>query len=765
MRFRYRILVSLWCFVLAAAAQTGVKAQGGELELLARELPVMQHLRLTLQPAGGPRLQAQLQAVWNATGRDQAGEYRLVRYALTGNSQPAALAGSNLELRRYRRLQILVAVLNYEGPALSAKQSVRLTLSLPNFGRGLAIHRESRWWTAPVFTTQPLNLPPNNQMLLWRLRRGAGYDRLGYLLLAPLAGDGLMGELGASHYRFRIAFSSQAHGWTPHRIPLFALGYGPDPYQLARRLYAAAFATAQFYGRLRWQKAYPEAYRGLGWCSWNAYQDDVSAQKVLDSVAALEAQHVRLGFVLVDDGWLDQRADRLEGFGALRHRFPGGLSGLASALHGQYHIRWAGVWHAFPGYWNGVAPDSPLGHTYELFAGPDGRYAPDPRGGAGESFYAAWYRQLSRDGINLLKVDDQASAPLFAGGHYPVYAFGEGEERNLQAAARQYFASPAASASSGADPGVNLLNCMDMSLENVYNWRYSNIARNSDDYVPGSLSDSNRHIFDNAYNAYWMSNFAWPDWDMFQTAPNDAGRQAIARAISGGPIYDTDAAGKARVKYLRALELANGEALRPDAPGEVTPTMLLHDPELEPLPLKLFAPIHRPGMNAEMIAAFNVNPTRQRVLGYLSADDAPDLGSGGMEGEMALAVYQRSIHAAVLLGPGARLPLQLGSLGADLFTVAPLRQGVAVFGLLNKYLGPAAVQSVEWQFSRVVVNLAQAGEFGAWLLRPPLAVAINGKRLHAGGYHYQNHLLTIPAASFPSAGQPCSVSLSLQQPD
>ncbi len=760
---RFRLL--LFClspliFFPAAAAQTGVTVTAGQFNFSSRDVPILRQVTLILRPAQGPSLQAQLHPVWNASGRDAAGSYRLVRYGLSEKGTPAGLAGSNLELRRYRRMRILVAVLNYRGPALHARASLRVTFAFAGFGRGLAIHRESLWWTAPVFATQPLELPPNNQMLLWRQRRGAGYARLGYHLLAPLAGDGLMGELGARHYRFRISFSSHAPGWQPHRVPLFAFGSGPDPYLLARRLYTAAFAAAQFYGRLRWQKSFPAAYRGLGWCSWNAYEKHVTANKVLASVAALVEKHVRPGFVLVDDGWLDQHNGALESFAAYRHRFPDGLAGLAQALHGQYHIPWVGVWHAFPGYWRGVDPASPIGRAFPLFAGKDGLYAPDPRGGAGESFYAAWYRRLSADGINFLKVDDQASAPLFAAGLYPIFAFGLGEERNLQTAARQYFASPA---DSGKLPGLNLLNCMDMSLENVYNWRDSNLARNSDDYVPGSDADSNRHIFDNAYNAFWMSNFAWPDWDMLQTTADDVERQAIARAISGGPIYDSDPAGKAQAKILRALELANGTALRPDQPGEVAPAMLLRDPELEAVPLKVFAPVRRPGLRAEMLAVFHVNPTRPRVRGSLSAGDAPDLESG-MSGEDALAVYQRSIHSAVLLAPGTRLPLRLDALGADLFTLVPLRQGLAVFGLLNKYIGPAAVQGVEWQSGRAYIRLAQAGDFGAWLIRPPLAVAINGHPLASAAYQYQAHLLTIPKASFPETGKPCVVSLSMQPP-
>jgi hypothetical protein len=37
------------------------------------------------------------------------------------------------------------------------------------------------------------------------------------------------------------------------------------------------------------------------------------------------------------------------------------------------------------------------------------------------------------------------------------------------------------------------------------------------------------------------------------------------------------------------------------------------------------------------------------------------------------------------------LPFELGSFGFELFTLVPVDEGVAVFGLLDKYLNPAAI--------------------------------------------------------------------------
>ncbi len=750
----------------AAQPQPAVLAGPHGLAITQKKIPVLRRMNLMLRPQHGPALGGRLVAVSAGSGKDRAGAYtfqsfgfsRAVPTSKPAVSGPAAtLPGVRLEIRYYPGSRVYVGILGYQGIGLKPRGAIRYSLVLSNFGRGLAMHRYSLWWTEPVFTSQYRDLPNQNQMLLWRQMRGAGYKRLGYHLLVPLAGDGMMGELGARHAAFRISFSSGVKGWLPQRVPLFAFGTGRNPYQLARRVYTAGFAAGHMYGRLRWQKTFPTAYRYLGWCSWNTYYQGVTAAKVRASIAWFEQHHIPLGFVLVDDGWLTQTKGRLEAYGAVKSKFPGGLKALVSQLRQRYHIPYIGVWHAFNGYWRGVDPTSAIGHAHVLLAGPYDLFSPEPATNAGEAFYSDWYQRLRADGINFLKVDDQASAPIFAGGRLPVFAFGQGQEMNLQRAARTAF--PVAAAPHRA-AGINLLNCMDMSLENVYNWRNSDVGRNSDDYVPGSPYDSRRHIFDNAYNAYWFSNFAVPDWDMFESAQPDARLQAIARAISGGPIYTTDPPRVAKAAMLRALALANGLALRPNRPAEVVPAQLLRNPAASPIALQVFAPVHRPGLQSEMVAAFNVNFTHEQVTGTLSSQDAPDLRHhGGMSARPALAVYERNGHHAFLLAPGTRYQFHLGALQADLFSLVPVRHSLAVFGLLNKYMGEAAVETVRYSGSGASIRLAQGGEFGAWLLHAPRRVWLGKKLLGPGEYHYARHLLVIPATSFGTARIPVTVGL------
>jgi hypothetical protein len=150
-----------------------------------------------------------------------------------------------------------------------------------------------------------------------------------------------------------------------------------------------------------------------------------------------------------------------------------------------------------------------------------------------------------------------------------------------------------------------------------------------------------------------------------------------------------------------------------------------------------------------MIAAFNVNKSAQNIAGRISAADVESIFKPEINRSATIAVYQRSSNQILLLDEEHRtLPFSLGSFGYDLFTLAPVSQGLGVFGLLDKYLGPAAVVSQKIEKSQVVIRLREAGDFGAWLERPPARVELDGQTLPQSSYSYDRGLLRVPQSSF-----------------
>jgi hypothetical protein len=724
-----------------------IAANRGALQLKAGAGAVVSNMRIRLRHGDGSTSTLyELELAGQDAGDDKAGRFERFRYRLKPappavGATPATAVQATLELRRYLRPEVLIASLDYEGAPLAARDGIQFVMAPDNFARGMAIKRFKLYWTAPVFVSDHRLLSPANVLLLWQQTEGDAYH-----MMLPLAGGGMVSEVGVSEieYRpeFRVSSSSYDPRFAPRRVPLFAYAASRDPYQLPRDAYATAFAATEQYGRLRWQKTLPEPFGWLGWCSWNAYQQTVDEEKILASAQSLRDKGIPVGFMLIDDGWLTVKGQKLAGFDADTTKFPRGLAGVARTLREQYRIPHVGVWHTFQGYWTGVDTESALARDYQLFRGREGNALPDPREGRGEKFYADWYAKLKAWGFDFVKVDGQANNTKFTDGLMPLFVSAGGSQRNLQEAAQKHFSY------GGGDKradGIGVINCMEMTLENAYNWRTSNVARNSDDYQPEVAHNFKDHIFQNAYNAYWMSNFAYPDWDMFQSHDANAAYHAVARAMSGGPVYFTDEPGKERVELLRPLAFSDGRLLMLDEPGQVTRDLLFTDVSMQPAVLKVFGRITRPGLSTGMVGAFNANKHARIVFGALKAEDVEGLAAGAA----GVALYRRSDGTASLLkGDNPVSSVTLAANGFELFTLSPVEGGIAVFGLLDKYLSPAAVVSVSRQGRQVEVRLREAGDFGAWMEGRPAKVELDGRVLPPSAYSYERRLLRIPRSSF-----------------
>lgn len=561
-----------------------------------------------------------------------------------------------------------------EGDTVVLVSNHPLELELPGYTRGLALFRAKRYWTRPVFPPAPERLPGECTMLLW--------ERSGYQVLLPTG----VGALTAREGRLELAHATG-----------LVYACGSDPYETLHR--AARQALRGAAGKLREEKPFPKPFRYLGWCSWNAFYDQVDRDKVL---AAVHSLPVRPGFVLIDDGWMTTAGRKLAAFPANPEKFPGGLGGLKEALGVPY----LGVWHTLQGSWDGTVPDLSPG----LMLGNEGLSFPDPRG---TEFYTRWKGYFAREGVDFVKVDNQAGESRFTEGILPLEEAGAGSQKALQAAY-----------------GGSILNCMEMSLENVYNFSLSNLARSSDDYLPGQ--ESARHVFENAYNAVWLSQFAYPDYDMFQSGRPDGAFHAVARAISGGPIYCTDPPGGSDAAVLRRLCYSDGRLLQPDAPGLVARSVLLVDPTVERVVLPLEAPVTRQGYAATLVGCFNVNASSVR-------------GSVGRTG--SVCYLWRQGRAVV-----GRASLELAPGQWEMAYVVPIEHQMALFGALDKYLGPVALQRVAWSDGSMTADIYQGERFGAWLERAPRAVLVNGAPVK---FSYRAGLLEVPLP-----GKNCLVTLT-----
>jgi hypothetical protein len=97
------------------------------------------------------------------------------------------------------------------------------------------------------------------------------------------------------------------------------------------------------------------------------------------------------------------------------------------------------------------------------------------------------------------------------------------------------------------------------------------------------------------------------------------------------------------------------------------------------------------------------------------------------------------------------LPVTLARGEVALFTIIAIDRGVAVLGLTDKYLGPAAVSAIAHEPVGVVLDLSEPGDLTVWTEHDLASVVIDDSELSADAWQRTGQVLSVPASSFPPA--------------
>lgn len=653
-----------------------------------------------------------------------------LRFPLERTDSGAALPGV-LEVRSFPGLSALVVSLDWEGEALGAEPSVELSLELPGFARGKALHQWKPHWTAPVYVQKAEALPAENQVLFWQQSGSATYHAL-----LPLVGSDTVATFSAMQGTLEVSARIGASGRKARRIPLFAYAVSPTPYPLPERLLQAGLTATNQPFIPRSARKLPAEYERLGYCTWEAlHAEALSQRSVVDTIARYSELGVPIHYVIVDDGWARYREKRLASFEADPSKFPDGLEGLTQALR-PYGVQALGVWLTLEGHWEGVDPSAGLGTDETLLEVSKSRFVPHPEGDRGFHFWKPHFEALARSGVRLLKIDNQARfGREFLKGTLPIAHTGKAT-LHVEKAAQQ--------------AGLDVLDCMALAPELIQSWRQSAVARSSDDYLPDNPEQTKKLQVHNVENAFFLSALVTPDADMFQSHDRYASYHALTRAMSRQPIYVSDRADRIQPAVLEPFLLSDGRLLLPDTPALPTEDIFFRDLNREPSPQKVFSTVRRPGYSAALLGAFNVTQGAQRVEGRVRLEDVHEWET---ERASRFALYRRGtgeLHVLERSGPG--IPVVLEEFGADIFTVTPVEQGVAVLGLLDKYVGPAAVRRVEHSAEAVELELEEGGELGLYLASAPKRMLVNGRPLSPTDHPGAPGLVRLEKALFSGGG-------------
>lgn len=563
----------------------------------------------------------------------------------------------------------------------------------------LAHHLYKDWWTRPFFGKYLKDLPPRTQSILWN-------DGEIFHQILPVCGENYKSEGIGMDGHFCITLSSFLGGHNTCSELVFTIGNGLEPYNLCEDMVKDTLKIMGFPTLPAEDKRYPEMFEYLGWCSWDAFYKEVNEAGVIEKSQEIQDKRLPVKWMLIDDGWLQTKDNKLISFKEDPEKFPNGFKYLTNILKNKKDIKWVGVWHAFAGYWEGIDKSSQLYEDMKgyLYNTNGGRTIPYPDREKGFAFWTQWHSYLRRQGIDFVKVDGQSA----------INNFMMHNESVGKSARESHFALEA---SVGTNFDNAIINCMGMAAENIWNRPISSISRNSDDFVPEVEEGFAEHALCNAYNSYYHGQFYWTDWDMFWSDHRDDKKSGVLRAVSGGPVYVSDPIGETNVCNVLPLILKNGRIIRCERSGMPTLDCLMKDPTSQDIPLKIWNTYRNTGV----IAVFNINKNTERLKYSISPSDVPYL-----EGQN-FAVYEYFSRKVTTVKFDESIVSIVDRSAPALYSIIPHGNEVTPIGILDKYIPQGTVENIYTNKDCMSVELREGGEFGFISSIPPKRVEVDGE--------------------------------------
>ncbi|MBD5459555.1 MAG: hypothetical protein HDR26_01245 [Lachnospiraceae bacterium] len=584
-----------------------------------------------------------------------------------------------------------------ENDGLCSRESVRIEVRFsdrPARMTAMYLHRD--WWTRPAFIRSWEEMPERTQCIYLDYESAFGCIFL-------MAGEKFKTcARGGREGYLTLGMTAYRGGQMTLEEPVFVMALEGSALGAAEAACAGAAALAGCPKRS--EKTYPEMFSWLGWCSWDAFYKEISEQRVCEKAQELREKDVPIRWLLMDDGWLSERENRLYDLKPEKDKFPDGFADMTARLKADGRILGVGVWHALGGYWGGIEPDSRAWQAQRdvLYKTVGGKILPCPDMGKGYVFYGRWYEQLRAQGIDFVKVDGQSAVKNYFDEDTAVCEAARELHRALEGAAGCYM-------------GGNLINCMGMAMENILARPGSALSRGSDDFVPDNPKGFAEHLVQNIYNAPYHSFFYYCDWDMFWTDHADAGKHAALRAVSGGPVYCSDRCGETVPEVLRPLAYRDGRILRMERPALPAQDCLFEDP-LAGGVVKVtnLGGCGMPDRKAGAVAVFNLSGQKQKFR--VCSSDVYGLPAGSYR---CYDWRSNTCH-------GDNAEFELEADGYGVYLLLPLCGDTAVVGLADKYMSMLALESVRQLGNGFLACVREPGSFVFCTDRKVRRLTVNG---------------------------------------
>uniref|UniRef100_A0A1D1XWK0 galactinol--sucrose galactosyltransferase n=1 Tax=Anthurium amnicola TaxID=1678845 RepID=A0A1D1XWK0_9ARAE len=489
--------------------------------------------------------------------------------------------------------------------------------------RFMCVFRFKLWWMTQRMGSMGRDIPFETQFLIVEGHDGSHFDggstdsrdqSATYCVFLPILEGAFRAVLqGNENDELEICLESgdpAVDGFEGSHLVFVAAGN--DPFDVITNAVKAVEKHLQTFSHQE-KKRMPDMINWFGWCTWDAFYTDVTAEGVHQGLQSLEKGGIPAKFVIIDDGWqsvgmdaarIAMKADNAANFanrlthikenykfqktGREGHREEDpslGLAHIVTEIKEKHSLKYVYAWHAITGYWGGVRPGVTGMEHYESkmaypvsSPGVQSNEACDAlnsitTNGLGLvnpekvfSFYNELHSYLASAGIDGVKVDVQNILETLGAGHGGRVKLARKYHQALEASIARNF------------PDNGVISCMSHNTDGLYSVKRTAIIRASDDFWPKDPASHTIHIASVAYNTIFLGEFMQPDWDMFHSLHPMAEYHGAARAVGGCAIYVSDKPGNHDFNLLKKLVLPDGSILRAKLPGRPTRDCLFSDP-------------------------------------------------------------------------------------------------------------------------------------------------------------------------------------------
>ncbi|XXG53315.1 hypothetical protein AAC387_Pa03g1425 [Persea americana] len=657
--------------------------------------------------------------------------------------------------------------------------------------RFMCCFRFKLWWMTQRMGSSGKDIPFETQFLIVEGNDGSHFsdgNEVGggqsplYVVFLPILEGAFRAVLqGNSDSELEICLESgdpAVKGFEGTHLVFVAAG--SDPFEVITNAVKAVEKHLQTFSH-REKKKMPDILNWFGWCTWDAFYTDVTAQGVRQGLESLEKGGIPPKFVIIDDGWQSVAMDatgtaskvqdaanfanrlthikenhKFQKDGKEGHRVEDpamGLAHIVSDIKSNHDLKYVYVWHAISGYWGGVKPGvKGLEHYESKMAYPisspgiqsnescealnsiatNGLGLVNPE--KVFSFYNELHSYLSSAGIDGVKVDVQNILETLGAGHGGRVKLAHKYHQALEASIARNF----------HDNGI--ISCMSHNTDGLYSSKWTAVVRASDDFWPRDPASHTIHIASVAYNTIFLGEFMQPDWDMFHSLHPMSEYHGAARAVGGCAIYVSDKPGSHDFNLLKKLVLYDGSILRAKLPGRPTKDCLFSDPSRDG---KSLLKIWNHNDYSGVLGVFNCqgagwcrvgkknlihNEQPGTVTGIIRSRDvccSPKIAGDGWNGN---AIIFSHLGGEVLYLPkNTSLPVTLKSREYEVFTVVPVKElsnggSFAPIGLIKMFNSGGAVKDLRYEIDEsAIVNMKVRGSgvFGAYSSSKPKRVTVD----------------------------------------